>query len=683
MTRLDLARGQATALPKALIFGPEASAVPIAERMELEGFGVVIYEQEARAQGWSLPPPWHPQAADRLREVLDSFVRVFGGRGSAIAQHCIHPGVSDWAERSELLAIAQEFGLNVIAPSSRVLSLFSNQLSLLNEADSLGIPNLVLSFDPIQSVREVERTLHQHKHGFPVVLKSVRGVGGFAICVLQQPEDLTRKLPMWLEQLRSVFGEAMIFAERYMEGARQISLPFVRFPSGKIEFFPLVDVSLQCRYRPWVEFSPPPGLDQNIIPLMVEYAEKLLNHCNYVGVGSLEFLVDGHRLFLVDGVARLNADFVLWEKISATSMVSWQLAALGLCPAPKYPTSESTSNKTGLALKLYAEDPLLQLPQPGVVQELSEKREWRLPGAQAEVWLSIRQGEEVDPDRDGMIGQIFVTAQDRMQALAVARSVLEELWIAGSLQTNERFLMELLSHPWVREGIFHTSFVDEEFIPEIRPTSDGLKRFAAVCAFALGDSASRVERWVVGDQWVKMGTKTTAKPGAKSGIKSLKWVQPPDIFSADKVINLHQQSTRGVSGTLEDPEFGRLRVCAYPIGDHKWTVRIGSWVMQVKGLVEPSRAQIPGQLPMVRKLYAMVSGRVHAILFQPGSLVPAHEPILMLESLRILVAHASPVEVRVAQWKVKAEEHVRAGQELGELIITSHSSSPHSEEGNS
>ena len=95
--------------------------------------------------------------------------------------------------------------------------------------------------------------------------------------------------------------------------------------------------------------------------------------------------------------------------------------------------------------------------------------------------VRVRPGEDVPEVGRGRLGVLWAGAQDRAQAMRVARGVLEETWVAGALETNQRFLGEVLTHPWVSEGIFHAGFIDEEFLPQLRPSADWLPFFASVC----------------------------------------------------------------------------------------------------------------------------------------------------------------------------------------------------------
>jgi len=223
--------------------------------------------------------------------------------------------------------------------------------------------------------------------------------------------------------------------------------------------------------------------------------------------------------------------------------------------------------------------------------------------------------------------------------MTVARGALSEIWIAGSLQTNERFLSELAAHPWVREGIFHADFIDEEFLPALRPSPEMLQIFAALPAEhpKLGEVAGG-SQWIVGDQW--------AKP--QGGV--IRWVDGPRLFELDGLPAL--------SGRLRVADQSEARAIMVPMAADRWLVRVGEWVMTV-------RRTAGKKAPL--KLFSLVSGRVHAVLFRAGSAVPAHESLVIVESLGMLVPHALPIEARILRWNVKAETSVRAGQELAEF----------------
>ena len=655
--RVGLAEGPALPQAKVLILGERHVTEIIAKELSRQGLEPVYSDFNGQGMAFDrIPSPSDPNALGQLKKLLTQF-KDQAGKPGAGSQHSVHPGVSVWAERAEFPLVAQELGLIPICPPARVLSLFSNKLNLLHEADRIGIPHLVMSFDPIQSVREIESLIKRNKGRFPFILKSLRGGGGFGCFVLTGPEDLEKRIPIWIEQLRHNFGEAMLFAERYAGTSRHIFVPFARFQDGKFQSFPMVDASLQNRYRKIIEFSPPEGLDKSVELSLQEWAEKLADHCAFVGVGALEFLVDGPKAYLVEGIARLNTAFHLWEQVAGTSAVAWQLATLGI-QNPKLELPKVTPERewsASVALRLYAEDPVFQLPQPGFVHQISEKKEWTLPGSRGELCLSLEPGTHLSEGTTGILGSIYVGSQDRQKALTIARGILDELWISGSLSTNERYLSELLNHPWVQENMFYAGYAEEEFIPVIRPPASILEVAVSICSqqFRSEVTAGALAKWVGGDQWVSPKILPV-------------WSEGPVLFSTHERGRL---DLPGVFGRIQLEEGPKVRVEAFPIIKDKWQVRIGKWVMAVRRVVKSDASQEVRKGE--RKLLAQASGRVHALLFRENALVSAHETVLILDCLGVLVPHALPVDAKITQWKIATRDVVHAGQELALFSLIS------------
>jgi acetyl/propionyl-CoA carboxylase alpha subunit len=283
---------------------------------------------------------------------------------------------------------------------------------------------------------------------------------------------------------------------------------------------------------------------------------------------------------------------------------------------------------------------------------MSDKREWNFGSGAAELDSAVEQGQTISPFSSGLLGVLRVGAQDAKQLITVARGVLNEVWIAGSLQTNERFIAELLEHPWVREGIFHAGFVDEEFLPAIRPPKELLSVFATACSLVPSAPTGQANvRWAVGDQWVKPDP------------EGLRWKEGPFI---------DHNSGAGLSGVAEIRNGRTVRVCAYPLGMDKWQVRVGAWTLAVRRVLSTHNRSSEKNTP---RILALTPGRVHSVLFKVGAIVPAHEPLLMIESLGMLVPHAVPADVRILRWKISAEDCVKAGDDLVDFEVVAHGDS--------
>jgi acetyl/propionyl-CoA carboxylase alpha subunit len=347
-----------------------------------------------------------------------------------------------------------------------------------------------------------------------------------------------------------------------------------------------------------------------------------------VGVGVLEFLVDGSRAFLIDGLARLNTGFHVWDQVAQTQAVSWQLRTQGICCGIPQMAPESEW-KSGLSVRFYAEDPLLNLPCPGKIEELDYTETNHLKEEEVELNLSYQVGEDVSFRDSGLLGLLTIVSSSSKKAMNLAKNAIQNLWIAGSIQTNQRFLLELLNHPWVREEIFHAGFIDEEFLPPICPSLSLMQNAVSLCIGYLRhsrDTQCPSFRWYVGDRWVKEFS-----------------------FSEPEKVRTYVTPLVSAQSDLE---------C-------RWMVRIGTWCLMVRRVDIHKWKERKKSLT----LNALVSGQIQSILYRPEIEIPIRQPIVIIYSLGIFVPHFLPANVCILDWKVKSEDYVFMGQELADFRI--------------
>lgn len=632
LSRVALKPAEGFALPttQVLILGPRAEACRIAQ--SLEGLGLQsILESDCETP---VPSPEEFESDTKLKGWLEHLIARFR-RSAPNSRLSLHPGVSGWADRPELSVIAQDLKVALIGAPGKVLSLFSNQLSLLSEAEALGIPHLVMSFEPIHSIRELERFLEEQSRRFPFVLKSIRPANRQRICVVQGRDQLKSSFTAWQEQLRTFSNGSIFFAERYLEGGRYITAPFYRDLRGNRRVLGLIDASLQSRNRRLIEMAPAQGLDDRAVHAIENAVHLLSERLGFQGVGALEFLVEGEKAYLIGGLARLAPSFPLWQSLSGIDPVELQIQINeGRSVSDSVPHEPIHS----LCARLYAEDEVLQLPRPGTIKAMSRKRRFRLPGGTAEIALSYDLGESVDIKRDGLVGFVKVEARDRRQLFTIAEAALSEVWIAGSLLVNNAFLRDIVAHPWVKEGHFHAGFIDEDFLYEAEPPDTVRRVFASLC-LRTDEDPDEKGAWVVGERL------TLPLP------EKLRFDEGPRDFL--------ENGMRGYAGVLILEDSPRTPFFVYPVAPDRWLVRIGKWARIVRRTRDKRRGQL--------KIHSLVSGRVHSIRFQAGSMISAHEPVVLIDSLQTLVPHSLPIPLKVKQWKVRAEEWVTLGQELAEL----------------
>ena len=639
--KLGLADSLASRPPAILVLGEGAVTSQI--RSDLGNLGLATYlvaDLPLSADDQVLPRITDPDAGLHMRKIFQAFR---GLDESKPYEHAwVHPGVTLWGERGELEGWARQCNLSAITAASKNLQLFWNVYSVVQLAKEVGIPTLILSDEPVTSVREIEgaikKLVQDNRAMLPFVLKSAyRARGGYGARVIRHIDELSEWVPIWMNQIRETSGTTVLFFERFLESARCYVQPFVRLKSGEIQFFPIIDSSLMIEGKNWIEVCPAQNLDGFISEKIETYSRTLLKAADFVGVGSLVFFSNGSEVYFTEALGRINFGYKLWETVGRTRAIEWQLLALApaLLPTAPKPKLQSAGPICGLNLKIYAEDTWLKIPHPGYVHEISQKTEWVDGATEGTLTWDVVPGQHVDWKSSGALGQVTLFAENWEEALKAARQILKEIWISGGIQTNERFLHELLSHPWVEESMFYTGFVDEEFIPKQLPSTSWLHIMANAIA-EVGEPLSPTESYL----W--MNHRLPETDGR------LKWTQRAEANFG---------KLKGIKGFFQNSEGKTERICVFPIHEKRLMIRYHNWFFSIRRSEKGKPLQ----------LMALTSGRVHSVFCKEGSSVESKQTVLILEAHQSLVSHRLPIAVKITKLFVRAEDEVLIGQPLAEI----------------
>ncbi len=641
--KLGLAEKQQPRPPLILLLGEGALASQIQDDLDYLGLNsIVIDDLPLSSEERVLPKLTDPDANLRFHTIFNAFRSM--DKGSPF-EHCwVHPGVTVWGERSEFESWARQSGLSSISSPGRALNLFWNTHQLLRTAQKIGVPTLVIDDEPVTSIREIEvsikRLFQTNQATLPFILKSAYRVrGGYAHRVIRSLDEITEWVPIWMDHIRESSGASLLFIERYLESARCYVQPFARMKSGQIEYFPVIDATLMFEGRNWVEVCPAQSIDEFIQGKIENYTQKILEESDFVGVGNLIFLSNGTEVYLTEALGRPNFAYRLWENVGRTKALQWQLQALAPGLLAKPPESRAKLPKgteiCGLNLKFYAEDTALKIPNPGLIHEVSQIKEWNEGSYDGHLTWDVVSGQDLNWKSNGSLGVLTVFAPSWKEVLTGAQEVLKEVWIAGGVQTNERFLGELLAHPWVEESMFYTGFVDEEFIPKQLPETSWFQ----VMSNALMEVTDPLNEK---ESWLWMNHRFPVAAG------EITWIEREDFVENGLV---------GVKGWFRSSDGSDERVCVFPINRTRYMVRIRNWFFSVRRSEKGRPLQ----------LMALTSGRVHSIFFKDGSLIEPRQCVLIIESQQALVSHRLPIAVKMTNLKVRAEDEVVVGQELAEL----------------
>jgi hypothetical protein len=204
--------------------------------------------------------------------------------------------------------------------------------------------------------------------------------------------------------------------------------------------------------------------------------------------------------------------------------------------------------------------------------------------------------------------------------------LIHDFWILGNVQTNQYFLSELLQHPWVKEEMFYAGFVDEEFLPNLSYPSELKAVFLEL--------KKACQNW---------------PESLPDLVDAVFWAEPPQFLKEDQILWGKLRLNSGIS----------VRMSIVPLLSGL-LVRVGNWyrILQKRVDSDPQGGA---------SLQALVSGKIHALLFLGGAQVQAHEPLLMIEAFGVLIPHSLPVRIR--SWMIAPKQFVEIGQRLAELEV--------------
>ncbi|XP_055612782.1 methylcrotonoyl-CoA carboxylase subunit alpha, mitochondrial [Uranotaenia lowii] len=368
----------------------------------------------------------------------------------------IHPGYGFLSENVEFAELCQKEGVIFIGPPAsaiRDMGIKSTSKHIMSEA---GVPIINGYHGDDQSD---ERLVQEAKKiGFPLMIKAVRGGGGKGMRIAETEADFMSALQSARTESMKAFGDSAMLLERYVRSPRHVEVQVFADHYGNAVYLYERDCSVQRRHQKIIEEAPAPGLSEELRRQLGEAAVRAAKAVNYVGAGTVEFILDKEDLcfHFMEMNTRLQVEHPITEMITGTDLVEWQIKVASGEPLA---VSQEQIKKTGHAFeaRIYAEDPAGGfLPGAGPLNYLSTPE----PSNTIRVETGVRQGDEVSIHYDPMIAKLVVWGENRASALQLLIEQLRNYQIAG-LQTNINFLIDLAKHNHFQAADVHTGFIDQ------------------------------------------------------------------------------------------------------------------------------------------------------------------------------------------------------------------------------
>jgi len=367
----------------------------------------------------------------------------------------IHPGYGFLAENAEFAKAIAAAGLIFVGPPVGAIKAMGSKSASKELMQEAGVP-LVPGYHG--EAQELVHFINAAKDiGYPVLLKASAGGGGRGMKVVESESELAEAFASAKRESKAAFGDDRMLVEKYILEPRHVEIQIFADQQGNCIYLHERDCSIQRRHQKVVEEASAPGLTPELRQAMGEAAVRAAKAVNYVGAGTVEFLLDarGHFYFM-EMNTRLQVEHPITELITGTDLVAWQLQVARGEPLPLAQAAVPMHGHA-MEVRVYAEDPDNDfLPATGTLEVYQEPA----AGPGRRVDTGVRQGDEVSPFYDPMIAKVIAWGADREEARLRLLDMLSETTIAG-VRTNVAFLQRILAHPAFAEGKVQTGFIED------------------------------------------------------------------------------------------------------------------------------------------------------------------------------------------------------------------------------
>ncbi|MEP3655570.1 MAG: acetyl/propionyl/methylcrotonyl-CoA carboxylase subunit alpha [Litorimonas sp.] len=366
----------------------------------------------------------------------------------------VHPGYGFLSENPSFVRACQKAGITFIGPLPESMEAMGLKDAAKKLMAAANVPITPGYHDDNQNPEVL--AAESKKIGYPVLIKAVAGGGGKGMRKVDDPGEFEAALASCQREAKSSFGDDRVLIEKYITSPRHIEVQVFGDTHGNVIHLFERDCSIQRRHQKVLEEAPAPGMTSTVRKAMTDAAVQAAKAVNYIGAGTVEFIVDGSGELKTDGFwfmemnTRLQVEHPVTEMITGLDLVEWQIR---VARGEALPPQESIKiSGHSIEARLYAEDPANDfLPSVGPLKILNLPSEHRVD-------TGVEQGGEVSIYYDPMISKIITHADTRSDALLELDRLCRNTHVYP-IKTNARFLASCLSHPQFIAGDVSTNFI--------------------------------------------------------------------------------------------------------------------------------------------------------------------------------------------------------------------------------
>lgn len=643
---------------KVLVANRGEIAVRVMETAKAMGYQTVAVYSDADANAR------HVQVADQAvyigaSKVSESYLSI-----ANIIEACqktganaVHPGYGFLSENTDFAQACSDHGITFIGPNAAAIHLMgSKRLSKIAMIEA-GVP-CVPGYEGDQ--QDIDYLAEQaEKIGFPLMVKASAGGGGRGMRLVHQSADVLEALKTARSEAENAFGSGELIIEKAVIAPRHVEIQVFGDTHGHYVYLFERDCSIQRRHQKVVEEAPCPVMTPELRQKMGEAAVAAAKACDYIGAGTVEFLLDqSGEFYFLEMNTRLQVEHPVTEMITGLDLVEWQLRVANGETLPLQ-QHELTLNGHAIEVRLYAEDPRQDfLPQTGKVLRWQPAE---LPNVRIDHGM-LEQGE-ISPFYDPMVAKVIAYGKTRQDAIRLLARAVDDCVLLG-VNSNKQFLSNLLRHPIIVAGDTNTAFIQQHFQDDVSLHQQVLELETLAVAAALFTQQNQSNQ--------------TWQTGVSVPF-------PLRLKYADQQLLLHVQSNHHqvtvqlcdqhatvdvveiVDGTIVHQANGIRRKLNYVLDQNQLYLDAGNGniVIENSTYAAPEAAEVIGD----GKIRAPMDGAIVNLLVNVGDTVSKGQTLLVLEAMKIQQQIKSDVDGVVDELIGQVGQQVKKRQLLLNVSI--------------
>ncbi|MBN3756426.1 acetyl/propionyl/methylcrotonyl-CoA carboxylase subunit alpha [Paraburkholderia sp. Tr-20389] len=607
----------------------------------------------------------------------ESYLRVERIIEAAIATgaQAVHPGYGFLSENEDFAQACEKAGIAFIGPPVEAIAAMGSKAAAKALMHSAAVPLVPGYHGDDQNADLLHRQADQI--AYPVLLKASAGGGGKGMRVVERTEDFAAALASCKREAASSFGNDRVLIEKYLTRPRHVEVQVFADKHGGAVYLFDRDCSVQRRHQKVLEEAPAPGLHPHVRRAMGEAAVAAARAVNYVGAGTVEFIMtEGGEFYFMEMNTRLQVEHPVTEMVTGLDLVEWQLRVAAGEPLP---LAQDQLRIEGHAIeaRIYAEHPARGfLPSTGTLKHLRmpEGVEFTLGvgGERAPVRIDsgVREGDTITPFYDPMIAKLIVHGASREEALKRMSQALRGCEVVGP-HTNVEFLQRIVTSVPFSTGDLDTGLIERHhdalFAPVAKPFLEALALACGALLTREGGVAHGASPWDALSHWRLNGGYT----------QTLNW-RDIEKESAFSVLFSRDGDTRTLTHDGRTEPFkwwtgaGQHEYGA-TIGDSHVTGRVfidgdtfhvfcrgEALAFEWQNLLAHAADAEHGE----GRLTAPMPGKVIAVLVEQGAVVEKGQPLIVMEAMKMEHTIGAPAAGKVAEVLYGVGDQVADGAQL-------------------